>query len=432
MNSTMMTLSMSLLLEILYTFVVYRYFNIFFERKKLQGSFCFILVINILIQNIESHILYYPAYCRLISTVLTLFICASLCYVGGLGERMIFSLIFVAVSMLGEALVACMISALNMSAQDNEQLGFLITYLMLLFLIEILYHLFNDWVVVKMSWTTYLKIMLLPIGSMFLAYRIFYTQYQMGIRGLYWKTIISIMILLFLNIIMFNIFVRLSENMELQRKTAIYEKEFDLLERHMHEKEVLNQEFRVKRHDMKHQMLNLLALLHSGEYGKLEEDIKQLAELESFNDLFIVNTENSFVDTFVNNKYTISIENGIDFKADLRIPRELPFASEDLCVILGNALDNAIEACLRGEIAEKLIRLQMVYDRNNLVIIIENTFDGKIKINKRGIRTTRKDNKQQHGLGINSIKKTIEKYNGTYYSSVKDEWYCLKIILYND
>lgn len=421
----------TLFMEFLYAFVIYEYFNIFFEKKKVKGIFIYIFIINFLSQYIENNIPNYPDYCRIITTIIVVMI-VSCFYSGILVERIVFSLLFSAMGILGELLIACFFVACDISIQANSVTGYCIIQISLLIFIKIIQKFFKNTEIGYASWKTSLKIMLLPLGSMYLAYRIFYVQYEMGIRGFYWNTMISIIILISINIVMFNIFIQLSENMELQRKTAIYEKEFDLLERHMREKEILNREFRIKRHDMKHQMLNLLSLLHSGQYEKLEDDIKKLAELESFNELFIVKTENSFIDTFVNNKYAIAVENEIDFQVDLKIPRELPFAGEDMCVILGNALDNAIEACIREDVGYRCIKLQMVYDRENLIIVVQNTFDGKFKVNRKGNNITRKENKQQHGMGIYSIKNTVKKYHGAYHVTVQDKWYSLEIILYSN
>ena len=273
--------------------------------------------------------------------------------------------------------------------------------------------------------------MLLPLGSMFLAHRIFYAQYEMGIKGFYPNTILSILILLGLNIIVFNIYIQLSENLELQRKNAIYEKEFQLLERNMHEKESMMQEIRVKRHDLKHQMLNLLTLLQKGEYEKLESDMKQMAELDSLNGLFVVNTQNSIIDSFVNNQYAVAKEKGIDFRVKIDVPAELPFAGEDLCVILGNALDNAIEACERGQVSKPWISIKLIYDGANLLMTIENSFDGMIRKNKKGMQISRKANSQQHGIGTYSIQRVVQKYHGYYHVEVMEKEYHLEIILYS-
>ncbi len=425
-----MDVCVNLLMEMLYAFVVYEYFKTFFERKAIKGIYFYIFVINVCAQFIENNIPNYPDYCRVISTII-LILGITCFYKGKIGVKIVFAMLYSTLIVLSELLVACVFVTCGISIPVNSEMGFFITYSLLVVVVKVLQRIFRNIDVVYSKWTSDLKILLLLMGSLFLAYCIFYSQYEMGIRGFYWRTIISIMILLSINVIMFNIFVKLSENLELKRKASIYEKEFVLLEQHMHERENLMKEFRVKRHDLKHQMLNLLMLLQDKDYEKLEEDIEKLAELDSLNGLFLVNTENSIIDAFVNSKYAFAREHGIKFNAKMNIPAELPFAGEDISVILGNALDNAMEACLRGEVDNPYVNLNMSYDQGNLVIIVENSFDGFLKKERKGGWGTRKNNSQQHGIGIQSIRNVIRKYHGYYHVDIEEKVYHLEMILYS-
>ncbi len=424
-----MDVCVNLLMEMLYAFVVYEYFNTFFERKAIRGIYFYIFIINVCAQFIENNIPNYPDYCRVISTII-LILGITCFYKGKIGVKIVFSLLYSAIIVLCELLIACIYVACGLSEEIYFSMGYAVTYILILLIVKSLQFFLTRYAMNIVNWRTNLKILILTLASMFLAYRIFYTQYEMGIQGFYWKTMISIAILLGINIIMFNIFGQLSENLELRRKASIYEKEFALLEQHMHEKENLMKEFRMKRHDLKHQMLNLLMLLHDKDYEKLEEDIERLAELDSLNGLFVVNTENSIIDAFVNSKYAFATERGIKFDAKLNIPAELPFAGEDISVILGNALDNALEACLRGEVNDPYVKLNMSYDQGNLVILVENTFDGFLKKERKTGWATRKDNSQQHGIGIQSIRNVIQKYHGYYHVDIEEMVYHLEMILY--
>lgn len=430
MPDTMVGVVMVLLTESLFAYVLYEYFKIFFERKNMKGIFLYIYFISVLVQFALRYVPDNMAYIRLITTILFLFT-ISFFYIGGMGEKIVFSLLFAAMSMFGEAIVGCAVLAFGIEKEKQGDIWGIVTYFILLIIVEVLQWFFKNESIYQLSWKTNLKMMILPIGSMFLAHRIFYAQYEMGIKGFYPNTIFSIVILFGLNVIVFNIYIQLSENLELQRKNAIYEKEFQLLERNMHEKESMMQEIRVKRHDLKHQMLNLLALLQKGEYGKLESDMKQMAELESLNGLLVVNTQNSIIDSFVNNQYAVAKEKGIDFQVKIDVPAELPFAGEDLCVILGNALDNAIEACERGQVSKPWISIKLIYDGTNLLMTLENSFDGTIRKNKKGMQISRKANSQQHGIGTYSIQRVVQKYHGYYHVEVMEKEYHLEIILYS-
>ena len=113
------------------------------------------------------------------------------------------------------------------------------------------------------------------------------------------------------------------------------------------------------------------------------------------------------------------------------VPTSLPFDEADLCIVLGNALDNAIEACLRGEVLEPYVELKIKYDVGNLIIIVENSFDGTIKKNHQGKILTRKKKIKNHGIGIDSMKRVVEKYHGFFDVEDSDGKFRLKCILYS-
>ncbi len=178
-------------------------------------------------------------------------------------------------------------------------------------------------------------------------------------------------------------------------------------------------------------MLKLLDLLNYKQYEQLEKDIVQLAEIEPIKDIKISVTGNSVIDAFVNYKYGIARKNKINFNLNIDIPSSLPFADGDLCVILGNLLDNALEANFRSKVDNPYINLNIKYDRNNIIIIVENSFDGKLKRNNRGEKITLKEDKKNHGIGIKSIKNIVKKYNGYYNVTLDSKVYCVSILLYS-
>lgn len=108
----------------------------------------------------------------------------------------------------------------------------------------------------------------------------------------------------------------------------------------------------------------------------------------------------------------------------------LPFDNADMCIILGNALDNALEANIRAEIEKRYVKLNMRMDMNNLVIVVENSFDGHISKNKTGKILTVKTNKIDHGLGLDSIQKAVNKYHGFMKISYTENVFIIEILLY--
>ena len=89
----------------------------------------------------------------------------------------------------------------------------------------------------------------------------------------------------------------------------------------------------------------------------------------------VTNSGNIVIDSLIGYWYVAAKKAGIEFSVNLNIPMEMPFRGADICLILGNLLENAVEATQRAE-GEKYIRLHMKYDKNNLLLFVENNYKG--------------------------------------------------------
>lgn len=123
-----------------------------------------------------------------------------------------------------------------------------------------------------------------------------------------------------------------------------------------------------------------------------------------------MNTGNNALDAILSAKQSLAESKGIAFRTHLRIQERLPIAPEDLAIIFGNALDNAIEACDRlPEGAEKRITLVLQQDATMLLCRITNTAPEK----KNVLLATSKADKANHGFGVQNIREALDKYEAT-------------------
>ncbi len=99
----------------------------------------------------------------------------------------------------------------------------------------------------------------------------------------------------------------------------------------------------------------------------------------------------------------------------------------ELCRILGNGLDNAIEGCERLGDERKHILLSISEDKDNLLISISNTSD---MVDTENLSSTKKK-KGMHGIGVNSIKSSVERLKGVAKFSYKDGVFKLNIVVWN-
>ena len=101
----------------------------------------------------------------------------------------------------------------------------------------------------------------------------------------------------------------------------------------------------------------------------------------------------------------------------------------DLSTILSNVIRNALEACERVEEQQKReILIEITYYKKNVIVLIKNTFNGKL-LWKDGIPVSVKKDKWNHGYGINNIKNAIQKIKGDIRFFEEEGYFCVEIIL---
>lgn len=208
------------------------------------------------------------------------------------------------------------------------------------------------------------------------------------------------------------------ENDVLRQKIQNYSNQMEIM---------LQGEEKVKalRHDMKHHMseLKLMAMKHENEaIQKYIDDMEEFIE----NPNEIVSSGNVEIDSMLN--YMLQRA-----KKELRVVNvkmQIPAAVShffDLNVILGNLLENAIEAAMQTE--EKQLDVDIKLKQGVMRIKIENSFNGRIEKGQKGLLTT-KEKKEQHGIGLSNVRKIVEKYNGIMEICPRDNIFCVKLILY--
>ena len=234
--------------------------------------------------------------------------------------------------------------------------------------------------------------------------------------------------------------VRLFQNMILlgreRNSRIILEQQIDNMQEHMGEMEHLYAGVRSLRHDMKNTMAVLMRLSAATKEEEKAELAAYLSELNrSFDKLELrFQTGNAVADALLSMKYheidrlfSADVLKKLDFQTDsLLFPENLEIQSYDIGVILGNALDNAIEACQRlvqiHPQAKPFIRLSSFQRGKYFFLEVENSFDGKLKRNSRSeFPATLKKEQQIHGIGFANMKKTAEKYDGAVDYSVEGD-----------
>lgn len=209
---------------------------------------------------------------------------------------------------------------------------------------------------------------------------------------------------------------------ELTAIQSMYKRQYDQYRYYQSSMEMIH----IKYHDLKHQITGLRG---EKDEAKREEWLDQL-EHELDENRLLEQTGNHVLDTILGAKIFQARKNHIRITcvADGRLLNFMHVT--DICTIFGNALDNAIESVATLEDPKKrMIHVTLSKQKNFVLINISNYIADDIELEKGELPKTSKINKEDHGYGLKSIQKTIDKYEGSMSVQGKNHWFELRILL---
>ncbi len=229
----------------------------------------------------------------------------------------------------------------------------------------------------------------------------------------------------------YNTIIIANENKLLKQQNIAYENEAEVVSNSL-------ETIRGLKHDIKNHILILESIYKNKQFDEFEDYIeKMLTEIENENK--IVNSTNFIVDSIANLKLKELMDNKVEISTNIKIPSKLNILAFDLNVLLSNLLDNAITALKETDLKEKeekeekeesKLSLYMHCVKGSLIVIIDNTYNGKITINEGNIVTTKKS-KENHGIGLKNVKNIVEQYNGDIDIKYTDNTFTVEILIPN-
>lgn len=191
------------------------------------------------------------------------------------------------------------------------------------------------------------------------------------------------------------------------RRIASYQN--DLVAKHCEEVQTMYREMRGWRHDYHNHIQTMKAYRKLGEDDKIDEYLAGLeADLTAVDT--IVKSGNVKTDAILNSKLSLAKDKGIGVHAKALVPSQLSISEIDLCVILGNLLDNAIEATMKIENADaRTIRVYIDVKRDHLYISVTNTSGEKVQEQDGRYVSTKG---KYHGFGLMRVDRLVDKYGG--------------------
>lgn len=202
--------------------------------------------------------------------------------------------------------------------------------------------------------------------------------------------------------------------------------QLELLKTHYRETETMYREMRGWRHDFRNHIQLLKTYAQKGDLAAVRSYLDELeADLTKIDPA--VKTGNAMADAILNSKISLAKSQGIPVRADAHIPVKLSVSDLDLCVILGNLFDNAIEASLLLPEGERMIRVYMDMKGSQLYISFTNLAPGvkQKKVNGRFSTTKGKG----HGYGLARMDSVVKRLGGYLRRASEEGAFTTEILL---
>ena len=223
----------------------------------------------------------------------------------------------------------------------------------------------------------------------------------------------AFLLMLALIVVAYIAILNISESQLKKEENNIISQQNRFLERSLNEQESAFSMWRKSVHDYKNTILLIDSLITQGKINELSEYIhKEQSSFEHKAEFF--RTGNTTADTIINSKYSTAHSKGIAFTVNAAIPKECTISDLHLASVLGNLLDNAIEA--QVDEYEPFIHVQISVMNSFFMIKIINRCSHPINTD-----TTSKKDKTMHGIGLKSVKSIVKIYDGEFTLEVKND-----------
>lgn len=199
----------------------------------------------------------------------------------------------------------------------------------------------------------------------------------------------------------------------------------DLLQKYYDEVESMYTKMRGWRHDYHNHIQAMQASMALGKYEEVNEYLRSLNH-DLTNVDTTIKTGRVMVDAILNGKMNIAAQNNIPVKAKANIPGNAAITDMDLCVIIGNLLDNAIEENKNLPKDDRFIRIYIGQKNTQLYLAFTNAA-GKKKEKNGGLFSSTKGS--EHGFGLARVKSVVHKYGGLFSADSEDGGFTAEILI---
>lgn len=405
---TLFTSVIIMIADIFELYVVYRFMTIFFDKQRtnnaiLFGAYIFRFLFSTIINNIAPYILI-----NLGVSIIGLLI-ITLCYQSTAHKRLLVSLVIYMCGFIAELIVALLIGLSNIqltTKADYNNIFIRITTCTIFWVTTLVARKFkNIKYNIPLPKIFILVIALIPISAVILQLLIFQQK-----DFSHSMTLLSLTCVLASTFITIYVYDTISRIFQERAQLEIIKKEKDYY--HDQTELLLNnhEELRRFRHDTKNLIIAMQEMLLKNQSQDALRYTEQLVDKLQHTTSYS-STGNAAIDSIVNYLLTKAANKGIHITHKISLPEGLSINEDDIIIVLGNLIDNAIEA--NEYVSDgKFIDFDMEFEKNALHIDIKNSYDSYINTIHGEFQTRKTDNSSMHGIGLKSVRHVLARHDG--------------------
>lgn len=416
----------------LFLAIIWEALGIFFLKKDVP---CFVSYLTWIVFGVVeifgTRSIYVPIF-RLLFDICSSFCLCCFLYHGTIRKKLMWIVSINLLGMISETIVGLLFIFLGIKLSYMSVLGSFISKIILLMILVGLKLLNYSRLKRDIRLKYWCVLFCIPLGSIFILNTIFMLCEESESKNSMVLAMISSAFILAANFMIFHIYEKLSERMEVQKQQIIFDKQIELCKIQIREREESKLNIRNMKHDIENHLICIREYLERCDLEYAKKYVDDLLHGGTyFNENTSINSGNIVVDALLNYKFRIMQQHQIVMINHIEIPYDMQFNDADICIILGNCLDNSIEAVsVIQDIRARYVKVELVYRKGGLLFQIENPFIGKIIKDTKGNFVTTKKDVENHGIGLNSVSKAVKKYNGHMEIVAQEGVFRVQILLY--
>lgn len=401
-------------------FLIKKFMSIFFQtdavdKRKEKVVYFLFFSLTILV-----YLLFYSPPANIITNVLLIYLITQI-YEGGQKKKVLVSLLVYGINMFCDIITVYSFSNYIAGKGTNEMTVYITVFLISIceFVIErflvknkAINYIPPHWnILITIPFISIVLLLILIMNN--LNNRVILVSVSTGILFIN-------LLIFYLYDILVDAYLKLEERTLFERQVAGYSNQLNIM---MQSEENV----RSMRHDMKHHLNELLIMAKRNNTKEVEEYIQKMYKQLEIPYEYI-SSGNQEIDSLMNYMLHKAEKCLKKVNYEINVPNELVIQSFDLNVIIGNLLENAIEAAINSQ--EKWLEVFLSYEQGILFIRVRNSYINVVQ-KQEGIYITTKKEIQEHGIGLQNVKKVVENYKGDMHITDSDNIFDVKIILYS-